>query len=222
VNVIHQNQNHTLTIENLNILDDYFPTFQDLEQNAGILAQIPPEGYSVDSGVKILMIGLESVGKTSLLNSITAQYYPIVPTKGVNVGKTNYKGYDLAIYDVGGSEKCRAMWGSFLCPFIIYVMDGSSSTAGIMIQKNVLVEFVNKNNLGKIPILVLVNKEDTGTLPAADMMNIVSVSDRIPNGQSNLIHYQSCSNNSGFQSGLDWLEVKIAEAGFVPNVMNLL
>jgi len=221
VNFIHQNMNHTLTLDNFNIFEEYLPTSEELETYAGVLHQIPKGGYSAE-GVRVLMIGLESVGKTSLLNSITGQYFNILPTKGVNLAKYNHGGYQLAIFDVGGSEKARGFWGSFLCPFIIYVMDGSASTAGIMMQKNVLVEFVNRNNLGKIPILVLINKEDVGALPAADMMNIVSVNDRIPNGQNNLILYQSCSINSigGAHSGLDWLVNKISEAGILPNANN--
>jgi signal recognition particle receptor subunit beta len=215
LNVIHGDQNHTLTIDNFNILDEYFPTIEELQSYAPILQVLPSPTVGLSAnGVQILLIGLESSGKTSILNQLSGQYYNVSPTKGVNVSKFNYSGYDLVMYDVGGGDKVRPYWNSFISPFIIYVMDQSVSTAGLMMQKNVLVDFVNNNNLHTTPILVLINKEDQGKVPAADLMSMVSVKDRI----TNEISYQTCSavNYTGTTGGLDWLITKISEAGYLP------
>jgi hypothetical protein len=61
---------------------------------------------------KLLILGLSSVGKTSILTRITSnQYSPnIKPTLGMQIIKSAIDKFDFRIYDVGGQERLRKDW----------------------------------------------------------------------------------------------------------------
>jgi len=61
---------------------------------------------------KILFIGLDGSGKTSLLLFLKQGANDIVPkpTVGFEVKEVKYKGVDMSIYDVAGGAKVRDLW----------------------------------------------------------------------------------------------------------------
>jgi len=52
---------------------------------------------------RILLLGLDAAGKTSILNKITfGESLSSVPTIGFNVEKVKYKNLNFSIWDIGG------------------------------------------------------------------------------------------------------------------------
>ena len=61
--------------------------------------------------LRILMLGLDSAGKTTVLYHIkTNSELNTVPTVGFNVETIKYKSILLNLWDVGGQDKIRPLW----------------------------------------------------------------------------------------------------------------
>ncbi|NXX89886.1 ARL14 protein, partial [Centropus bengalensis] len=115
----------------------------------------------------ILMLGLDSAGKSTLLYKFKCnEVFLTTPTIGFNVDMIETrKDFTLTFWDVGGQQKMRQAWCNFLenADGLLYIVDSSdkrrleeSKTEFVLILKN---EFI-KN----IPVIVLANKQD---LPGA-------------------------------------------------------
>lgn len=118
---------------------------------------------------KLLILGLQSVGKTSILNIVlNNEYNPnIKPTLGMQIIKGAIDKFDFRIYDVGGQERLRKDWFAAPPPdAIIFVVDATHED-----QKEAEFEFRRmaenyfvKNAPQKIPkdtpVLILANKID--------------------------------------------------------------
>jgi len=68
-------------------------------------------GSSKKKELRILMLGLDSAGKTTILYKLKSLVdLQTLPTVGFNVESVKYKGVMLNIWDVGGQDKIRALW----------------------------------------------------------------------------------------------------------------
>jgi len=81
-----------------------------------------------DMKSKILMLGLDNAGKTTILyqmkfNEVAAS----VPTVGFNVEEINYRGLNFTVWDIGGQTRLRDLWHHYYdgSDAIIYVLDAS-------------------------------------------------------------------------------------------------
>jgi small GTP-binding protein len=60
---------------------------------------------------KILMLGLDAAGKTTVLYKMQlGEAVTTIPTIGFNVERVQYKNLELSIWDVGGQDKIRTLW----------------------------------------------------------------------------------------------------------------
>lgn len=70
--------------------------------------------------MQLVLVGLENTGKTTLLYHLKfGQYMHTQPTVGFNCEKVelnsgNTKGVTFSIWDVGGKDKMRPLWKSYL------------------------------------------------------------------------------------------------------------
>ena len=72
--------------------------------------------------VKILMLGLDAVGKTTVLYKLKlGEIVTTIPTigkhfpcslifEGMNVEQVKYKGLNMITWDVGGRDRIRPLW----------------------------------------------------------------------------------------------------------------
>ncbi|KAM7350269.1 uncharacterized protein ACRADG_008884 [Cochliomyia hominivorax] len=96
--------------------------------------------------VDILMLSLDSVGKTTILYKLKLgddNEYPIVPTTGFNVETIEYEGKKYTIWDVA----------------VIFVVDASNCES-LLDTKNFLFEITSNEDLCNTPLLVIANKQD--------------------------------------------------------------
>ncbi|NXS12976.1 ARL14 protein, partial [Neodrepanis coruscans] len=115
----------------------------------------------------ILMLGLDSAGKSTLLYKLRYKdAFLTVPTIGFNVDMIEAgKGFTLTFWDVGGQEKMRQLWGTFLegTDGLMYVVDSSDKRR--LEESRREFEVILKNEaLKNVPVVVLANKQD---LPGA-------------------------------------------------------
>ncbi|KFQ48687.1 ADP-ribosylation factor-like 14, partial [Pelecanus crispus] len=115
----------------------------------------------------ILMLGLDSAGKSTLLYKFKYNdVFLTIPTIGFNVDMIETeKDFTLTFWDVGGQQKMRQVWCNFLenTDGLLYVVDSSDKHSLEESKKEF--ELVLKNEFMKsVPVVVLANKQD---LPGA-------------------------------------------------------
>jgi len=160
--------------------------------------------------VRILMLGLDSAGKTSILYRFKlGSVVSTVPTLGLNIETVTYKNISLVVWDLCGQEKARAQWPYYFIDTkgIIFVVD-STDTARITEARAELFSVLSADELQTAAVLVLANKQD---LPGA--LSEAEVSERL--GLRRMLrrdwHVQASSvpEGRGLAEGLDWLVTTI-------------
>jgi ADP-ribosylation factor 1/2 len=122
---------------------------------------------------RILLLGLDNAGKTSLLFHIRDnQFRDTVPTVGLNIELISYKRYSLTFWDVGG--QATKLWKHYFDHIegVVFVVD-STDEERLMLAKEELRRLLNSGNstaassqnqasegLGDVPFLLLYNKRD--------------------------------------------------------------
>ena len=154
----------------------------------------------------ILMLGLDSAGKTSILYQLKLNsLVNTIPTIGFNVETVNYKSLNLTIWDVGGQEKIRPLWRHYYnnVDVIIFVID-SNDIGRISEAKKELHLLVSEDQLQNCIILIYSNKID---LPnsmnhhlLAEQLTLHSIK------QKWFIQPISATQNIGITEGLEWIQ----------------
>jgi small GTP-binding protein len=65
----------------------------------------------VSMDLKILILGLDNAGKTTLLRNLSQEEVSNTePTKGFNVKTLVHENFNLNIWDLGGQQEIRKFW----------------------------------------------------------------------------------------------------------------
>ncbi|XP_004548856.1 ADP-ribosylation factor 4 [Maylandia zebra] len=159
--------------------------------------------------VRILMVGLDAAGKTTLLYKLKlGEVVTTIPTIGFNVETVEYKNISFTVWDVGGQTIIRPLWRHYYVNTqgLIFVVD-SNDPERIKEASEELHTLLQEDELKGVAVLVFANKQD---LPRA-----MSVSDIIEalslKGVSQPWSVQpSCAvSGTGLVEGLDWLSNEI-------------
>ena len=81
-----------------------------------------------EKDVRILMLGLDNAGKTTILKKFNGEdINSISPTLGFNIKTLEHKGYNLNIWDVGGQKSLRSYWRNYFetTDGLIWVVDSA-------------------------------------------------------------------------------------------------
>ncbi|KAN0061846.1 Arf GTPase arl1 [Thecaphora frezii] len=162
--------------------------------------------WSKNEEVRILMLGLDSAGKTTILYRLQiGEVVSTIPTIGFNVETVQYKNIKFQVWDLGGQTSIRPYWRCYYAntTAIIYVID-SSDTARLGTARAELISMLSEEELKDAKLLVFANKQD---LPGA--LNEGEVSDKL--GLAELKDRQwsifkcCATKGEGLEAGLDWL-----------------
>ncbi|KAJ4411741.1 hypothetical protein N0V82_008925 [Gnomoniopsis sp. IMI 355080] len=81
-----------------------------------------------DKELRILMLGLDNAGKTTIVKKIMGEDVNTVsPTLGFIIKTIDYEGYKLNIWDVGGQKTLRSYWRNYFekTDALIWVVDAT-------------------------------------------------------------------------------------------------
>lgn len=173
--------------------------------------------FSKTKEMRVLMIGLDNAGKTSIVNAMqTEKLAPgaIKPTIGFNLQEVSIGNFKLKVWDISGQEKCRELWRHYYegARGIIFVVDcadkGRAVEARDEFQKLLL-----DPDLTHARILVFANKQDL-----SDAMKAKDIKDKFGIGfdVASRVKVQEASAKTqyGLLDGFTWLvsEIEKAEA----------
>mmetsp|Transcript_67291 Transcript_67291/g.106913 ORF Transcript_67291/g.106913 Transcript_67291/m.106913 type:complete len:188 (-) Transcript_67291:78-641(-) len=162
---------------------------------------------------RILMIGLDAAGKTTILYKLKiGDIVHTIPTIGFNVETVEYKNIKFECWDVGGQERIRPLWRHYYhgTDGIIFVVDShdrariDDSHGYEENAKYELGQIINEPELKDAALLILANKQD---LPNA--MRVNEVTQKLGLAQCKNRHWYcqaTCATTGdGLYEGLDWL-----------------
>jgi small GTP-binding protein len=167
---------------------------------------------------RVLIVGLDGAGKTTLLTSLSKKAsfrdsFISKPTSGFNVETCRVNGFDLTIWDVGGSEKQRThQWRHYYTGVqgLVFVVD-SVDEARFSIAAKELLTAVRDDQLFSACFLLLANKQD---LPDAKRKSDiekalgVGIEGDLKHALGDrpvAVFESSAITGTGIQEGLDWL-----------------
>ena len=118
---------------------------------------------------RILIVGLDQAGKTSVLERLKAIFTgidplppgKILPTVGLNIGRMKVNRQQLVFWDLGGASNLRSLWEKYYSDAhaLLYIVDASDPLR-MDESRDVLRQLLNTPDLSGIPVLVFANKQD--------------------------------------------------------------
>ena len=132
--------------------------------------------FSPETPSRILMLGLDAAGKTTILYKLKlGQVVTTIPTIGFNVETVELNNIRFTVWDVGFGNRGLPLWRHYYegSDAVIFVVD-STDNERMEEAKNILETILSDEKLENTPLLVLSNKMD---LPEAK--NTTEVTDRL-------------------------------------------
>jgi len=175
-----------------------------------------------DKTQRILMVGLDAAGKTTVLYKLNRgeeEVVTTIPTIGFNVETLTCKNWEFTVWDVGGKDKIRPLWRHYFVNMncLVYVVDGFDwdrldhpEYGSCKIE---LDRLLREDDMRYLPLLVLVNKQDLvgtvgwsgkGVLTAEQCYSRLGLDQLRP---PRPVRVQACSalTGDGLDEGLAWL-----------------
>ncbi|KAJ3376127.1 ADP-ribosylation factor protein 3 [Allomyces arbusculus] len=158
-----------------------------------------------DREVRLLLLGLDHAGKTTLLKRVNGEdYTDVTPTTGFNVKAVQANGVKLHVWDIGGQAAIRPYWRNYFenTDVLIFVVDATDKDrldeAGVEFN-----QLLAEPKLAKVPVLVFANKQD---VPEALPADAVATALGLNTLRDRAWQIQACSAvaGTGVQEGMEW------------------
>lgn len=166
--------------------------------------------------VRVVMVGLDAAGKTTLLYKLKlGEVVSTIPTIGLNVETVEHQNLQFTVWDMGGQDKLRSLWKHYYkgSHGVVFVID-SNDGARLDVAKAELETLLKADELRGAVLLIYANKQDlTGAASAAqltDRLNLNSLRQR-------QWYVQPCcaTSGEGLYEGLEWLSATIKKISSV-------
>ncbi|VEU21292.1 DEKNAAC102671 [Brettanomyces naardenensis] len=159
--------------------------------------------------VRVLMLGLDNSGKTTIVRSLLHKdIQEISPTMGFNIDTISYKGFNINVWDIGGQSSLRTFWFNYFerTDFLVWVLDASSLQRLVENFKE-FDKVLREDRLAGCGLLILINKIDIYDGDRQKLKEAITDTLRLKELQNHSWNLLCCSAYTGenLQDGLDWL-----------------
>ncbi len=141
--------------------------------------------------MRILMIGLDSAGKTSILYKLKLdEMVTTIPTLGFNVECVQHKNVKFTMWDVGGQERIRSLWMYYLhgTHGLVFVVDCNDRDR-IAEARFEMQHILQQEELKKTVLLVLANKQVASHSEIQEWHNIFGYSRCANSIRAMILHF---------------------------------
>jgi ADP-ribosylation factor-like protein 2 len=166
--------------------------------------------------VRILTLGLDNSGKTTIIKSFLSQDPTSTsPTLGFTINTLKYKSNTINFWDIGGQTTIRSYWRNYFeeTDGVIWVVD-SSDKLRLNDCKDELHNLLKQEKLAGATLLVFCNKQDiNGALSVEEIKNVLELENITTR---HWIIMPCCGlNGNGLENGLEWLMDDISSRIFM-------
>ena len=166
--------------------------------------------------VRILTLGLDNSGKTTIIKSFLSQDPTSTsPTLGFTINTLKYKSNTINFWDIGGQTTIRSYWRNYFeeTDGVIWVVD-SSDKLRLNDCKDELHNLLKQEKLAGATLLVFCNKQDiNGALNVEEIKNVLELENITTR---HWIIMPCCGlNGNGLENGLEWLMDDISSRIFM-------
>eukprot|EP00238_Polyblepharides_amylifera_P013255 CAMPEP_0196578558 /NCGR_PEP_ID=MMETSP1081-20130531/7440_1 /TAXON_ID=36882 /ORGANISM="Pyramimonas amylifera, Strain CCMP720" /LENGTH=177 /DNA_ID=CAMNT_0041897819 /DNA_START=196 /DNA_END=726 /DNA_ORIENTATION=+ len=157
--------------------------------------------------IRVLMVGLDNAGKTTIVKRINGEDTSTVsPTLGFNIKTMSFKEYTLNIWDVGGQKTLRSYWRNYYeqTDGMVWVVD-SADVRRLRDCKDELHALLKEEKLAGASVLIFANKQDiAGALSMEEIRKVLELDSM---STSRHWHIGGCSaiTGEGLLEGFDWV-----------------
>eukprot|EP00124_Ichthyophonus_hoferi_P002734 Ihof_evm5s199 gene=Ihof_evmTU5s199 len=109
---------------------------------------------------RILVLGLDNAGKTTMLYRLQGEVVKTTPTLGFNVELLKFSNVALNVWDIGGQDKLRPLWCHYFLGTkgLVFVVDSSDSSR-ISEAADELHAILSGDLSNDLPVLIMANKQ---------------------------------------------------------------
>ncbi len=161
--------------------------------------------------VRVLILGLDNAGKTTILYKMHSpdQVMRTTATIGFNVESISVKNLTFQVWDLGGQDNIRPYWRCYYANTnaIIYVVD-SCDKERLGTSRKELMAMLEEEELKDAVLLVMANKQDMpGAATEAEVSEALGLH-AIKNRTWHICR-TAAVKNEGLEEGLEWLSKAI-------------
>ena len=156
--------------------------------------------------LRILMVGLDAAGKTTILYKIKmGETVKILPTIGLYIQTLDYKNLNLIVWNVGGASRVRELYKYYYqnTEGLIFVVD-SNDRDRIEDAAEEFKKMIAEEELKDCAVLVMANKQDLNGALSPDEVIEQLGKDQLK-GRTWLVKGTSATTGQGLKEGLDWM-----------------
>lgn len=153
---------------------------------------------------RILVLGLDNSGKTSILKHLSNETLKEV-IQGFNVKTLVNNSFKLNMWDIGGQKAFRPYWRKYFdkTDALIYVID-SSDKRRMKETGTELDQLLAQEKLQGVPLIVFANKQDLlNALSLEDIRDALHLKNI--NGRKWTIQACSSKTGEGLEEGFQWV-----------------
>jgi len=162
---------------------------------------------------KILFIGLDGAGKTSLLTFLKEGPNDIAPkpSVGFETKEVKYKGVVMSIFDVAGASTVRDLWKHYYgeVDAVVWVID-SADQGRFEESKNALTTALKDASMSRTcPMLIAANKCDVNGAKGEDEIKRALELEALLKGRVWAIKKTNSKGGEGIPDSFKWLSAEI-------------
>lgn len=133
-----------------------------------------------DHSLRILILGLDNAGKTTIVKSLLGEDISTVsPTLGFNIKTLSFGAFRLDLWDVGGQVSLRSYWRNYFesTDGLVWVVD-STDRARLEDCRLELFKLLQEERLQGADLLLLANKSDVvGCMTTEDIVTALRLAE---------------------------------------------
>lgn len=165
-----------------------------------------------DHEIRILMLGLDNAGKTTIVTSVLGlPISKVSPTMGFEIKTVNHRGYNLNIWDIGGQTTLRGFWGNYFdkTDVVLWVIDCLSMERLNESFAELRQKVIEQDRLVGLKLLILINKVDLYEGEISELVlqitSVLQLNEYVPDRSSWEIFAVSGKSRYGVEKVLDWI-----------------
>eukprot|EP01105_Mastigella_eilhardi_P028316 TRINITY_DN924_c0_g1_i3.p1 TRINITY_DN924_c0_g1~~TRINITY_DN924_c0_g1_i3.p1 ORF type:complete len:187 (-),score=60.84 TRINITY_DN924_c0_g1_i3:75-611(-) len=164
----------------------------------------------IDREVRLLLLGLDNAGKTTILKRLSNEDVKHVrTTQGFNVKSIHHDNYKINVWDIGGQQQIRQYWKNYFdgVNAMVYVIDSADETR-LAESGDELSKLLQEEKLSGIPVLIFANKMDlANAMPPKQIAELLQL--HLIREHAWEIKNCSAKDGTGLEDGLRWLVDKL-------------